>query len=191
MGPRLRGDDSLNSSEKPKFPILWGPFTSLGLAAALIALVLDQAAKLWLLFAYDLAEKGAVAVAPFFDLVLVWNKGISYGLFQQDGAFGQWALLLLKTVAVVLLWVWMTRATTRWLAVSLGLIIGGAIGNAIDRIAYGAVADFAHFHVTTATWSFSWYVFNLADVAIVVGVLALLYESLLGDRAVKPPRSGP
>jgi signal peptidase II len=169
----------------------WGPFTGFGLAAALIALMLDQAAKLWLLFAYDLAEKGAVAVTPFFDLVLVWNKGISYGLFQQDGAFGQWALLALKLVAAVLLWVWMARGDSRWSAVSLGLIIGGAIGNAIDRLAYGAVADFAHFHVTTATWSFSWYVFNLADVAIVVGVVGLLYESLFGDRAVKAPRSGP
>jgi signal peptidase II len=182
MGPRLRGDDQVR---------FWGPFTGFGLAAAVIALMLDQAAKLWLLFTYDLAEKGAVAVTPFFDLVLVWNKGISYGLFQQDGAFGQWALLALKLVAVVLLWVWMARVDSRWSAVSLGLIVGGAIGNAIDRLAYGAVADFAHFHVTTATWSFSWYVFNLADVAIVVGVVGLLYESLFGDRAVKAPRSGP
>ena len=100
-------------------------------------------------------------------------------------------MLGLKLVAVVLLWVWMPRITTRWSALSLGLIIGGAVGNAIDRVAYGAVADFAHFHITTATWNFSWYVFNLADVAIVVGVAGLLYESLFGDSAVKAPRSGP
>jgi signal peptidase II len=179
----------VNSVSKP--PYLWGPFTGLGLVTILIALLLDQAVKLWLLFVYDLAEMGAVPVTPFFDLVLVWNKGISYGLFQQEGAFGQWVLLGLKVAAVVLLWVWLTRVTTRWSAVSLGLIIGGAIGNAIDRLAYGAVADFAHFHVTTATWTFSWYVFNLADVAIVVGVAGLLYESLIGERAVKAPRSGP
>jgi signal peptidase II len=171
-------------------PFLWGPFSRLGLAAAVGVCLLDQAVKLWLLFPFDLADKGAIALTPFFDLVLVWNKGISYGLFQQEGAFGQWALLVLKLVAVALLWIWMTRVTTRWSAVSLGLIIGGAIGNAIDRVAYGAVADFAHFHVTTATWNFSWYVFNLADVAIVVGVAGLLYESLLGERAVKAPRSG-
>jgi len=176
---------------KSKLRFFWGPFTGLGLTAALVALLLDQALKLWLLFAYDLAEKGAVALAPFFDLVLVWNKGISYGLFQQEGELGQWVLLLLKLVAVALLWVWMTRVASRWSAVSLGLIIGGAIGNAIDRVAYGAVFDFAHFHVTTATWNFSWYVFNLADVAIVVGVAGLLYESLIGERAVKAPRSGP
>ena len=174
-----------------KASFLWGRFTGLGLAAALATLLLDQAVKLWLLFTYELAEKGAVAVTPFLDLILVWNKGISYGLFQQEGAFGQWALLGLKVAAVLLLWVWMTRVATRWSAVSLGLIIGGAVGNGIDRLAYGAVADFAHFHITTATWNFSWYVFNLADVAIVVGVAGLLYESLFGDRAVKAPRSGP
>jgi signal peptidase II len=161
------------------------------LAAALIVCLLDQATKLWLLFAFDLGVKGVTPIAPFLDLVLVWNKGISYGLFQQEGSLGQWALLAFKVIAVALLWIWMTRVTSRWSALSLGLIIGGAVGNAIDRIAYGAVADFAHFHVTTATWTFSWYVFNLADVAIVVGVLGLLYESLFGDSAVKAPRSGP
>ena len=152
-------------------------------------MLLDQAVKLWLLFGYGLAEQGAVALTPFFDLVLVWNKGISYGLFQQESAAGRWVLLGLKLAAVVLLWVWMARVPTRWSAVSLGLIIGGAIGNAIDRLVYGAVADFAHFHITTAGWAFSWYVFNLADVAIVAGVVGLLYESILGERAAKAPRS--
>jgi signal peptidase II len=180
-----------SATETPRGSFLWGRFTGAGLAAALATLLLDQAVKLWLLFGYDLAEQGAVALTPFFDLVLVWNKGISYGLFQQESALGRWALLGLKLAAVLLLWVWMARVPTRWSAVSLGLIIGGAIGNAIDRLAYGAVADFAHFHITTAGWAFSWYVFNLADVAIVVGVAGLLYESLFGDRAVKAPRSGP
>jgi len=170
--------------------MLIGPFTRLGCIAALIACAIDQVAKLWLLRIYDLGAKGAIGITPFLDLVLIKNKGISYGLFQQDGPFGQWALLALKAIAVVLLWIWLARAASRLTAIALGLIIGGAIGNAIDRLAYGAVVDFAHFHVTTATWSFSWYVFNLADVAIVVGVLGLLYESLFGDRAAKAPRSG-
>ena len=178
-------------TDHPKASLLWGSFTGLGLAAALAALLIDQALKLWLLFVYDLAERGAVALTPFFDLVLVWNKGISYGLFQQESDAGQWVLLGLKAAAVILLWIWMARVATRWSALSLGLIIGGAIGNAVDRVAYGAVADFAHFHITTASWSFSWYVFNLADVAIVVGVAGLLYESLFGGNAVKAPRSGP
>ena len=118
-------------------------------------------------------------VGPFLDLVLAWNTGISYGLFPQVGPFGQWALLGVKLIAVALLWIWLACAGGRFTALALGLIIGGAIGNAIDRVAYGAVADFVLLHVNTATWSFHWYVFNLADVAIVAGVAALLYESLL------------
>lgn len=170
--------------------LFWGPLTALGFAVAAIAAVADQAVKLWLLFVFKLGEKGEVAVAPLVDFVLTWNTGISYGWFQQDGPFGQWALLALKVVAVALLWIWLSRAGTRLSALALGLIIGGAIGNGIDRVAYGAVADFVLLHVSTATWSFHWYVFNLADVAIVAGVAALLYESVLGDhgdRAAKAP----
>jgi signal peptidase II len=128
-----------------------------------------------------------VALAPFVDLVLTWNRGISYGLFQQDGPFGQWALLAVKAAAVALLWVWLARAETRATALALGLIVGGAVGNAIDRVAHGAVADFVLLHVETATWRFDWYVFNLADMAIVAGVAILLYESVLGSRAAKAP----
>jgi signal peptidase II len=175
--------------KKSEASYLWGPFTRLGLTAALLACLLDQAVKLWLLYVVDL-DGQVVTVGPFLDLVLVWNKGISYGLFQQDGALGQWPLLLLKVLVVGLIWIWLARANSRLTALSLGLLIGGAAGNAIDRLAYGAVADFAHFHVTTATWSFSWYVFNLADVAVVVGILGFLYDSLFGVRAAKAPRSG-
>jgi signal peptidase II len=167
--------------------MLWGPFTALGLAATFIACAADQASKLWLIMVYDLAGKGVVKLAPFVDLVLTWNTGISYGWFQQEGPLGQWALLALKVIAVALLWIWLARATSRLSAISLGLIIGGALGNAIDRLVYGAVADFVLLHVETATWRFNWYVFNLADVAIVVGVAGLLYESLRGDSAPKAP----
>ena len=166
---------------------LWGPLTVLGLTAAAAACVLDQASKLWLLKVFDLAQKGAVKVAPFVDLVLTWNTGISYGWFQQEGAFGQGALLAIKVVAVALLWIWLAKASSRLSAVALGLIIGGAIGNGIDRLTYGAVADFVLLHLETATWRFNWYVFNLADVAIVAGVAVLLYESLRGERAPKAP----
>jgi signal peptidase II len=167
--------------------MLWGPLTTFGLAAAAIACALDQALKLWLLFAFKLAERGAVVVAPFVDLVLTWNSGISYGWFQQEGPFGQWALLAVKAVAVALLWIWLARAGSRLTALALGLIIGGAIGNGIDRLAYGAVADFVLLHLETATGRFNWYVFNLADVAIVAGVAILLYESLWGDSAPNRP----
>jgi signal peptidase II len=167
--------------------LLLGPFTLLGLVVALAAAAIDQASKLWLIFVTDLGAQGVVALAPFLDLVLTWNRGISYGLFPQEGPLGQWALLALKAIAAVLLWIWLARASSRLTAVALGLIIGGAVGNALDRLAYGAVADFVLFHVTTESFNFRWYVFNLADAAIVVGVVGLLYETLLGTDAAKAP----
>ena len=166
---------------------LWGPLSAFGLAAAAFACVFDQASKLWLIMVFNLANKGVVKLAPFVDLVLTWNTGISYGWFQQEGALGQGALLALKAIAVALLWIWLARAPSRLSALALGLIIGGAVGNAIDRLVYGAVADFVLLYGQTATWRFNWYVFNLADVAIVVGVAGLLYESLWGDSAPKAP----
>jgi signal peptidase II len=168
-------------------PYLLGPLSRLGLTVAALTLLFDQALKLWLLFWFELGRKGRVSVAPFLDLILTWNTGISYGLFQQDGELGRWVLIAIKLAAIVLLTVWLARAHSRLTAISLGLIIGGALGNAIDRLAYGAVADFVLFHVTTAGWSFTWYVFNLADAAIVAGVIGLLYDSLVQDRAAKAP----
>ena len=165
----------------------YGPLTRFGFAVALIACVIDQASKLYLLFVFDLAANGPVRLGPFFDFVLTRNTGISYGLFQTQGALGQGVLLAVKLLAVLLLWIWLARARGRLVALSLGLIIGGAVGNAIDRLAYGWVADFVFFHVSIGTWRFEWYVFNLADVAIVAGVIGLLYDSLVGDRAAKAP----
>jgi signal peptidase II len=170
-----------------RLPHLTGPLTWQGLLALLVTCLLDQASKLWLLFGFDLGHRGAVRLSPFLDLALTWNTGISYGWFQQEGPVGQWVLLALKTLAVVLLWIWLARANSRLVALSLGLIMGGAIGNALDRLFYGAVADFVFFHIDTATWRFAWYVFNLADVAIVAGVAGLLYDSIVGDRAAKAP----
>src|SRR5262249_36215878 len=150
---------------------------------------LDQASKLWLLYVFDLQARMPVRLTPFLDLVLAWNPGISYGLFQQQGPYGQWALFALKVVAVVLLWIWLARAGSRLTAVALGLIIGGAAGNAVDRVLHEAVVDFVLFHITTESINFNWYVFNLADAAIVAGVAGLLYESGWGSRAAKAPRS--
>jgi signal peptidase II len=158
-----------------------------GIIAAIAVLVLDQASKLWLLFVFDIARRGAVQVTPFFDLVLAWNVGISFGWFQNDNPVAQIALVIVKAVAVVVLAVWMARSRTLIATVALGLIIGGAIGNGIDRFAYGAVVDFALFHLQIGGKPFNWYVFNLADVAIVAGVAALLYDSFLGVPAAKAP----
>lgn len=167
--------------------LFWSPLARLGLATVAVTAVLDQALKLWLLFAFDLPGRGVVRLTPFFDLVLIWNRGISYGLFQQDGPLGRWLLLGLTAAAIVLLWIWLARSPSRLMVLSLGLIIGGAVGNAIDRAAYGAVVDFALLHLTTATFSFKWYVFNLADAAIVAGVAGLLYDSWVGRHAAKQP----
>ncbi len=168
----------------------WGPLSPFGLAVAAASVALDQASKLWLLYAFDLPGRARVSVTPFVDLVVTWNAGISYGLFQQQGLFGLWALLAFKVVAVVLLWVWLARASSRLTAAALGLIIGGALGNAIDRLHWPGVMDFVFFHIDATSWSFHWYVFNVADVVIVAGVAALLYDSLWSGAPQKRPDRG-
>ena len=155
---------------------LWGPYSLPGLLIAALTVAADQASKLWALFVYDIAAKGVVTVTPFFDLVLLWNRGISYGLLPQDSALGRLGLIVFAFVASLALIVWLARVTSALTACAIGLIIGGAIGNAIDRIAYGAVADLFAFHA----FGFEWYVFNIADVAIVAGVIGLLYDLLFG-----------
>ena len=158
-----------------------------GVIAAIATVVVDQASKLWLIYVFDIGHRGTVKVTPFFDLVLAWNIGISFGWFQNDNAIAQAILMAVKAAAVIALAIWMARSKTVMATVALGLIIGGAIGNAIDRIVYGAVVDFALFHLQIGENTFNWYVFNLADVAIVAGVIALLYDSLVGMPAAKAP----
>ena len=153
----------------------------LGLVLAGAALVIDQAFKTWMIHGYRIAERGLVEITPFFNLVMVWNYGISYGLFQQDSDLGRFILVGIKAVITIGLLIWLWRTPRLWVAAALGLVIGGAIGNAIDRVIYGAVADFFHFHA----YGFSWYVFNLADVAVVAGVGLLLYDSFVNDRGHK------
>lgn len=165
---------------------LWGPFAGFGLVVAAIAAVLDQASKLWLVFVHDLGTN-PIRLGPFVDFVLTRNYGISYGLFQMEGPLGQLLLLTFKAGAVVLLWAWLAKAHNKLVALSLGLIIGGAAGNAVDRLLHGWVVDFFYFHLQGEGWRFGWYVFNLADVAIVAGVVGLLYDSFIGDRAAKAP----
>lgn len=149
----------------------------LGLFVAGGVFAADQALKLWILFVYDLAARGRVPVLPFLDLVMVWNRGISYGLFQQEGLIGRLVLLAISVAACVFLVFWLRRVVSRLEAWALGLILGGAAGNAVDRFAYGAVADFVLLHAG----SFEWYVFNIADAAIVVGVVLLLYGAFQGQ----------
>ncbi len=163
---------------------LWGPLSPLGLGIAVLTMLADQASKVWMLYVYDIGAKGSVALTSFFDLVLVWNQGISYGLLPQESALGRLGLILFAVAASLALAVWLARIDSRLAAASIGLIIGGAIGNAIDRVAYGAVADFFSLHA----FGYQWYVFNVADTAIVVGVVGLLYDSLFrGHKKVGNP----
>ncbi|MGH6780363.1 MAG: signal peptidase II [Bradyrhizobium sp.] len=158
-----------------------------GIIAAVATLVVDQASKWWLLDVFGIGHRGTVRVTSFFDLVLAWNTGISFGWFQSHSEVAQIALMIVKIIAVIALAIWMVRSRTLLPTVSLGLIIGGAIGNTIDRFVHGAVVDFALFHLRIGGNDLSWYVFNLADVAIVAGVIALLYDSLLVGPAAKAP----
>jgi signal peptidase II len=156
----------------------WGMMSRLGLIVLGLTFAADQISKTVLLHAVGLTEREPIPITSFFDLVLLWNKGVSYSLFEQGS---QWPLIIMSIAVSAVLWSWLSRTPRRLTAIALGLIIGGALGNALDRVIYGGVADFAHFH-----WGdFSWYVFNIADVAIVVGVALLLYESLResGDRS--------
>ena len=150
----------------------------LGLVALVATLLLDQASKLGLYRGTDLVLTQPWRFGPYADFVVVWNRGVSYGLFQQEGGLGRWLLVALSLAAAVGLGIWMHRTGSRRLAVALGLIAGGALGNAVDRTAYGAVFDFVHLHA--GAWS--WYVFNVADAGIVAGVVGLILDSLMPER---------
>lgn len=151
----------------------------LGLWVALAALLADQASKYWVSQIYDLAGRGGdVAVTAFFNLRYTVNTGISYGLLTQHGALGQWLLSGFAVLVSIALVLWLSRQTERLKAVAIGLIIGGALGNAIDRPIYGGVLDFIQLHAL----DFYWYIFNLADTWIVAGVAGLLYDSLAENR---------
>jgi signal peptidase II len=148
-----------------------------GFVTAMVALILDQGSKLLMLHAFGFNQMGAgdsVSVLPFFNLVMVWNPGVSYGLFPARGLVGTLLLGLFSAAAVAALGWWMWHSNRKTLAIGLGLVVGGAVGNLIDRLAYGAVADFFHFYAL----GYDWYVFNVADIAITFGVIALLYDAL-------------
>lgn len=154
---------------------------SLGMWTAILTFLADQASKLWMIFIYRIPEKKQVAVTPFMDFVYVINKGISYGMLT--GTVGPYVLATFSVVVAVGLSWWLARGVdNKVLAVSVGLLIGGAIGNAIDRLWLGGVADFVLLHA----YGYQWYVFNIADVAIVAGVVGLLYDSFTASRAAKP-----
>ncbi len=144
-----------------------------GLAVAAAVAVADQLVKWWAIPALS-ATPGGIEVLPFFNLVMVWNRGVSFGLLG-GAALPPWLLAGFAGLVAVGLAVWLARVDGRWLVVGIGLIIGGAVGNIVDRLRHGAVADFLDFHIGV----YHWPAFNVADAAISVGLVALVIDSLL------------
>ncbi len=151
-----------------------------GLALALAVVVLDQASKWWIL-GRVMRPPRVIEVTPFFNLVMGWNRGVSFGLFNSDSPVNEWLLPLVVVGITASLLVWLWRAESRWLVAGLGLVIGGAVGNLFDRLRFGAVADFLDFHAL----GWHWPAFNVADSAITVGAAIILLESLF-TREKKP-----
>jgi lipoprotein signal peptidase len=149
--------------------------TGFGVCAGLLVLAADQASKWWILHGINLPQVRQIVLLPVLNLTMVWNRGVTFGLLNGTG---RWSYLLLAAVAllvVVALGVWLRRAESAVAAAALGAIAGGAVGNVIDRLRFGAVVDFIDAHI--GDWH--WYVFNIADSAIVCGVIALILESWL------------
>jgi signal peptidase II len=151
---------------------LFGPHSAVGLTAGAAVLAADQAHKWYMLEIMRLTEGRPIPVTSFLDLALVWNRGISYGLFKQQSPAGPWLLAIFACITAAAIAVWLAHLPSRLPAMSAGLIMGGAVGNAIDRMRFGAVVDYFSFHIG----SWHWYVFNIADVAICLGVAGLLYD---------------
>lgn len=144
-----------------------------GFAAAVLVAAVDQLTKWWILSAV-MQPPRVIPIAPFFNLVLGWNRGVSFGILNTDSAVAPWLLALVAGAIVAVLSVWLAKAETRFVAGALGCVIGGAVGNVIDRLRYGAVADFLDFHA----FGYHWPAFNVADSAITLGAVALILDSL-------------
>ena len=151
--------------------------TRLGIALALLIAMFDQISKWWIL-ADVMSPPAVITVTPNFNLVLVWNRGVSFGILNQSSAWVPWLLSALAAAICFGLFIWLRRAQSRWFAVALGLIIGGALGNLVDRLRFGAVVDFLDVHAG----GYHWPAFNVADSAITVGVVILLIDVLITGR---------
>lgn len=159
-----------------------GNLMPVGLIAGLIVLVADQLSKWWVLNLLNLPDLRQVVVLPVLNLTMVWNRGVTFGLLNGLGSWGHVLLAVISLAVVVALGFWLHRADSKVMAVAIGAIAGGAVGNVIDRVRFGAVVDFIHAHLDTRWGDFSWYVFNVADAAIVCGVAALILDSQLSKR---------
>jgi signal peptidase II len=155
----------------------WG-WTALAVAALVV--LADQASKFWVLNVFQLPLRGSEPVAGPFHLTMVWNRGVSFGLFRADQDLMRWALAGFSAAVAFFLTGWAFKAKRPLLGVALGLVVGGAAGNLIDRVRFAAVADFLDFSRLYFPW-----VFNVADAGITVGVVLLLIDSVLSEQAAK------
>ena len=144
-----------------------------GAILATLVIVVDQVTKWWILDFFS-ERTSSIEATPFFNIVLVMNRGVSFGLVPIEAAWGPWLFTGIAAIIVAVLIVWLVRAAQPLLAIGIGLVIGGAIGNVVDRLRYGGVVDFLDFHLG----AYHWPAFNVADTSIVLGVAALLYSSL-------------
>ena len=145
-----------------------------GLVLAALILLADQLAKAWIVHGVHLDEKLMIALTPWLNLTWVENRGISMGLFNIGDA-GRWPITVLTGAIALAVGFWLARERNRPDALALGAILGGALGNIVDRVRLGYVVDFVHLHAGYR----SFYVFNLADAAITLGVVALLLRGAL------------
>lgn len=143
----------------------------MGALVAVVVFALDQFSKWWILNIVDLPARRSVEVLPFFDLSMVWNQGVSFGMFQAGSLTGRAILVVFSLLVVGFLVKWLVEAERRLQAVFIGMIIGGALGNALDRVIYGAVVDFLDFSDLYFIW-----VFNVADSAISIGIALLVFD---------------
>ncbi len=146
---------------------------SYGLRLAALVFLVDQLSK-WLMVEVVMAPARTIEVTPFFRLVMAWNRGVSFGLLDSESPYGPWLLSAASLAVVAGLVVWLRRTAGGPQTAAVGLIIGGALGNVLDRLRFGAVADFLDFH-----WGeYHWPAFNAADTAITLGVAVLIFDAL-------------
>lgn len=153
-------------------------YLAFGLAVAAAVVVLDQITKWWILDVVMQPYPRVVEVTSFFNLVLTWNEGVSFGTFGGGGAFMPYVLSAVALAIAGTLGAWLWKAERRIAALGLGLVIGGAVGNVIDRLRFGAVVDFLDVHA--GGWHF--WAFNVADAGISVGVAIIVIDGLFEDR---------
>lgn len=149
-----------------------------GLLVAVVIFLIDRVSKWWFIDVFELPNKGIVEVLPFFNVVMVWNRGVSFGLLPADGDLGRWLLVAMTGFIVAGLAWWLRSVPSRLLGFAIGLVIGGATGNIYDRVKFEAVADFFQFFV--GNWSFA--VFNVADSFITLGAIILVWDAFFGPK---------